>query len=266
MFKTAIIVIIILLLVLVAVYIYFKKDENSGLKSHSDYLKIQNEVVELNIKAKTAELSEINSELNRINREIAEKDLALKNARDNLYSQTEEMKVKCVTQLLKEKNVLEDSIQELKKTQDIIIEKFRKQEEEEIEYLFYMLQVPEESLRDIKLLQEVQEKLIQSEAIGKVIWKVYFEKLYTSLVGRVVGNSIKTGIYKITNIQNNKCYIGQAVNISSRWKQHIKRGVGAEVATNNKLYPAFKAEGLENFTFEILEECTKANLGTREKY
>jgi hypothetical protein len=34
------------------------------------------------------------------------------------------------------------------------------------------------------------------------------------------------------------CYVGQAANISERWRQHIKRGVGAETATRNKLYPA----------------------------
>jgi len=39
------------------------------------------------------------------------------------------------------------------------------------------------------------------------------------------------GIYKITNINNGKVYIGQAVNIAERWRQHIKRGVGADPPT-----------------------------------
>ena len=61
-------------------------------------------------------------------------------------------------------------------------------------------------------------------------------------------------------------YVGQSVDIASRWKQHIKRGVGAEASTRNKLYPAMLTIGLENFTFEIVEECDKSLLDEREKY
>ena len=62
------------------------------------------------------------------------------------------------------------------------------------------------------------------------------------------------------------CYVGQAVNIADRWKQHIKRGLGAETPTKNKLYPAMAEFGVENFTFEIIEECDKAKLNDREDY
>jgi predicted GIY-YIG superfamily endonuclease len=58
------------------------------------------------------------------------------------------------------------------------------------------------------------------------------------MIGRVLGTGVKTGIYKITCLENGKCYVGQAVDAASRWKQHIKRGLGAEAPTRNKLYPA----------------------------
>ena len=51
------------------------------------------------------------------------------------------------------------------------------------------------------------------------------------------------------------CYVGQAANLAERWKQHIKRGLGADPITKNKLYPAMKAIGVENFSFEVIEEC-----------
>ena len=50
------------------------------------------------------------------------------------------------------------------------------------------------------------------------------------------------------------CYVGQAANLAERWKQHIKRGLGADPITKNKLYPAMKAIGVENFSFEVIEE------------
>lgn len=55
-------------------------------------------------------------------------------------------------------------------------------------------------------------------------------------------------------------------NIADRWKQHIKRGIGAEAPTRNKLYPAMLEIGVENFTFEIVEECDRSKLNEREDY
>ena len=119
-------------------------------------------------------------------------------------------------------------------------------------------------MEEIKKLKSIIPYLRDSEPLNKVIWKVYYEKPYTDLVGRVVGSKVKTGIYKITNQENQMCYVGQAVNIADRWKQHIKRGLGAETPTKNKLYPAMAEFGVENFTFEIIEECDKAKLNDRE--
>ena len=36
---------------------------------------------------------------------------------------------------------------------------------------------------------------------------------------------IKSGIYKITNIENNRAYIGHSVNIYERWKKHRSIGI-----------------------------------------
>jgi hypothetical protein len=131
---------------------------------------------------------------------------------------------------------------------------------------FYRLVLSEEDVREIERLREVTPYLRDSEPLNKVIWKVYYENPYTDMIGRVVGKGVHTGIYKITNLENGMCYIGQAANIADRWKQHIKRGIGAETPTRNKLYPAMLATGVENFTFEIVEECDRTKLNEREDY
>lgn len=131
---------------------------------------------------------------------------------------------------------------------------------------FYRLNLSNEDLNEIVHLREVLPYLRDSEPLNKVIWKVYYEKPYTDLIGRVVGAGVHTGIYKITNIKNNMCYVGQAANIAERWRQHIKRGIGAEAPTRNKLYPAMLSFGVENFTFEIIEECSRDSLNDREDY
>ena len=146
------------------------------------------------------------------------------------------------------------------------IEDAKRQEEMRTKEDFYKLQITETDLADILELKTVEKKLSKKEVLNKLIYKVYFEKPYTDLAGRVVGKETKTGIYKITNTLNQKVYIGQAVNIAERWKQHIKRALGAEPLTQNKLYPAMSEDGVWNFTFEIVEVCEKAQLSEREQY
>ena len=142
----------------------------------------------------------------------------------------------------------------------------KRQEEMETAQDFYRLNLPDIDIEEIIKLREVTVLLRDSEPLNKVIWKVYYEKPYTDLIGRVVGTGVHTGIYKITHIKSQKCYVGQAADIASRWKQHIKRGIGAEAPTRNKLYPAMLEHGVENFTFEIVEECPRAQLNEREDY
>ena len=146
------------------------------------------------------------------------------------------------------------------------VEAAKRQEELATAQNFYKLNLSNEDIEEITKLREVAVLLRNSEPLNKVIWKVYYEKPYTDLIGRVVGSGIHTGIYKITNINSQKCYVGQAADIASRWKQHIKRGIGAEAPTRNKLYPAMLKYGVENFTFEIIEECSRDKLNSREDY
>ena len=171
---------------------------------------------------------------------------------------------------------INDKKNELKKVQDELadlvqklnsaVEANKRAEEIKQKQDFYRLQLTAIDLDEIKRLREVEPYLREKEPLNKVIWKVYYEKPYTDLIGRVVGTGIHTGIYKITNIENQMCYVGQAVNIADRWKQHIKRGIGAEAPTRNKLYPTMLEIGVENFTFEIVEECDKSKLNEREDY
>lgn len=146
------------------------------------------------------------------------------------------------------------------------IEVNKRAELEKSEKDFYRLQLSDVDLEEIARLRSVAPYLRDKEPLNKVIYKCYYEKPYTDLVGRVFNGRKPSGIYKITNLQNGKCYIGQATNIPERWRQHIKRGVGADTPTQNKLYPAMLEIGVENFMFEVVEECKGTELTSKEKY
>lgn len=72
------------------------------------------------------------------------------------------------------------------------------------------------------------------------------------------------GIYKITNLINNKIYIGLSTDIRRRWEQHRNRSRDLKYQTH--LYCAIRKYGLQNFKFEVIEECDKDCLQEREKY
>lgn len=131
---------------------------------------------------------------------------------------------------------------------------------------FYKIILSDEDIAEINKLREVLPYLRDKEPLNKVIYQIYYAKPYSDLVGRVIGTGRHTGIYKITNLENGMCYVGQSVDIAERWRQHIKRGMGAEPPTRNKLYPAMLSFGVENFTFEVIEECSRENLDEREDY
>lgn len=77
----------------------------------------------------------------------------------------------------------------------------------------------------------------------------------------------KCGIYKITNKINNKSYIGKSKHIYERWRQHHTEPYNPNARTYNTIfYRAIRKYGLDQFQFEILEECSEEQLNEKEKY
>lgn len=70
------------------------------------------------------------------------------------------------------------------------------------------------------------------------------------------------GIYKITNKITGQSYIGKSTNIERRWCEHKT----PKAQGNNKLHDDMKKYGIDNFVFEVLEECEKSILFDRELY
>ena len=75
------------------------------------------------------------------------------------------------------------------------------------------------------------------------------------------------GIYKVTNLVNQKKYIGQSTDIERRFKEHHTDPFEmTNPASRHIFYKAIRKYGIENFSFEILEECTAKELDEKEKY
>lgn len=76
-------------------------------------------------------------------------------------------------------------------------------------------------------------------------------------------------IYKITNIINNKIYIGQTIKErpSDRFSQHRYSAKHLETDKGvSLLHRAMNAEGIENFKFEVIEAVDNSLLDEKEQY
>lgn len=74
----------------------------------------------------------------------------------------------------------------------------------------------------------------------------------------------ESGIYEILNRVNGKRYVGSAVNVVHRWREHkwaLKRGNHG----NRHLQASWKRHGEEAFAFSIIELCEPSRLIDREQ-
>lgn len=84
-------------------------------------------------------------------------------------------------------------------------------------------------------------KKSHEEVLRSLIGKEYEEHKYEA--------KEISGVYKITCLINNKVYIGKSKHILKRWKEH-ESGTDA----SRKLRDAVENHGLDNFSFEVIEE------------
>lgn len=131
---------------------------------------------------------------------------------------------------------------------------------------FYKLSLSKAELEDVAALQKVKSILHDATPLNKVIWTTYFQKQTTELCNRVYGANTVCGIYKITNIKTQQCYIGQSIDVQTRIKTHIKCGLGIDAPAANKLYRAMQQDGVWNFTFQLLQACPRDQLDEKEKF
>lgn len=161
---------------------------------------------------------------------------------------------------------LEKEVKAAEAKQQEIIEEYKRAEKIKEDKNFYRIVLSENDIEDVKKLRKIADELHDPSILYKLIYKNYYERPFNEMVGRVVTGRGNTGIYKITNLENGKVYIGQTKQaFKERWRTHLKRGVKAEPGTSNKLYNAMWEEGAENFTFEVLAECDTDELNGKEK-
>jgi len=169
-------------------------------------------------------------------------------------------------ELMREMEEAQKELNQIKATRTAAIQAQVREKEIEEKLSFYCLSIPESEIKDIAVLETVIPKLNKPRVLRMLVWQTFFRTPMTNLCNNIIGATVKSGIYKITNIKTKECYIGQAVDLASRWKDHAKAGLGIDTPAGNKLYKAMQEYGIWNFSWEVLEEVPSALLNEKEKY
>lgn len=171
------------------------------------------------------------------------------------------------------KKSVNDEIEELKllledyeSKRDLINQAIVHEKEIHEQQDFYRIVLNESDKEDIQLLNTIEMRLHSREALYKLIYDVFYKKPLNDMINRVLQGKEFCGIYRITNLKTNEAYIGKSTNIKTRWQNHCKTAIGLDGMARTKIHSAMKEYGIDNFSFEVLEKCTKENYSEREKY
>ena len=157
-------------------------------------------------------------------------------------------------------------LDDYKKKQQVINEAILRQRAIDEQQDFYRVCLSQETIEDVQILQNVRQKLHFSESLNKLIYDTYVSKPVQEMVKRVLQGGAPSGIYKITRLKTGEVYIGKSVDTKRRWVEHCKTVYGAGTIAHSILHTTMQKDGIENFTFELVEEVPKEKLTEREKY
>ena len=161
---------------------------------------------------------------------------------------------------------LRSLLEDYKSKRDLINQAIVHEKEIHEQQDFYRIVLNESDKEDIQLLNTIEMRLHSREALYKLIYDVFYKKPLNDMINRVLQGKEFCGIYRITNLKTNEAYIGKSTNIKTRWQNHCKTAIGLDGMARTKIHSAMKEYGIDNFSIEVLEKCTKENYSEREKY
>ena len=166
----------------------------------------------------------------------------------------------------KEIDELDSIIRDFREKREVINKEILRQRAIEEKLDFYRVCLTDNAKQDIEVLRSIAPRLSSRSFLDKIIYDTYITKPAQEMIKRVLNGTAPSGIYKITRIKTGEIYIGKSTNVKDRWVQHIKTVFGVGTIAHSILHTTMEKDGVDQFTFELLEEVPKDKLGEREKY
>lgn len=166
----------------------------------------------------------------------------------------------------KEIEDLDMVISDFRAKREVINQEILRQRAIEEKQDFYRVCLTENAKQDIEVLRSIAPRLSNRSFLDKIIYDTYIAKSTQEMIKRVLNGGAPSGIYKITRIKTGEIYVGKSTNIKDRWGQHVKTVFGVGTIAHSMLHTTMERDGIDGFTFELLEEVPKEKLTEREKY
>ena len=131
---------------------------------------------------------------------------------------------------------------------------------------FYRICLSQEDIDDISELKELIPRLRHREILPKLMWDTMVSRATKEMIKRITGGRTVGGIYKITYIPTGEAYIGKTTDFGTRWQSHVQTALGMEKVARSTLHVHMASHGIQNYTFEILEEIPREKQTEREKF
>lgn len=258
--------------------IHLTKEENEAIQKELTELQLQKMEILNDIENIQAQILNQKTALHQME-EVAKQSFEnYHNELEHQYQLAEEEHEECLKnldntydihqeELLNQIQENENKLASISATRKAAMEALLKEQEIKEKEQFYSLSLDEIDLHEVKVLCSIESELRDSRPVKMIIWTTYYSKRANDMAARVLGTGTTvTGIYKITNKLSGMSYIGQAKDIRERWREHLKCGLGIDTPSNNRLYQAMLKDGVDSFTFELLEACSSQELDEKEKF
>lgn len=161
---------------------------------------------------------------------------------------------------------LREELSDLKARREAYIEALKAEEKRQQDRAFYIINLTEENKEDIRVLRSIEDKIHNQEALNRLIYDVFIKKPLGDLLLRIIGENTYGGIYKITNLDTQRAYIGRSTDIKKRLTEHVKGAFNISTIADQEIHRVMGCEGVDKFSFEVLEKVEKEKLNEREKY
>ena len=188
------------------------------------------------------------------------------------FSELEERERKIEELKLKEQNYKNEiqntqrKVEEFRQIRNSINEAVLRERALEEKKDFYRICLSQEDIDDISELKELIPRLRHREILPKLMWDTMVSRATKEMIKRITGGRTVGGIYKITYIPTGEAYIGKTTDFGTRWQSHVQTALGMEKVARSTLHVHMASHGIQNYTFEILEEVPREKQTEREKF
>lgn len=244
-----------------------KKDLQAALDTYHDItdnkLKEIDASLEEQRQKRQEELDQALTEKQAYYNKLLEDTIQQCNLQDETIKEASETKWREAIEQIQKYN---DAIADAKERFASIERTLRQYDAEQQAKLFYTIQLPEEYHEDIEfLLTTVAGKIQHPDIISKLVWQEYVKPNLDDTFKRIEIKS-EPGIYKLTSLQNGKCYIGKSTDVKKRIADHFKSTIGIKSIADQAVHHAILKEGFWNWQIEVITYCDKEKLSELEKY